>query len=412
MCAAYAPTPPTPLVLARRANQLHLGAILATLGNDRHGGEEHPQVETSFRLIIENSPDLIVVHRQGHIVYANPQAERVLGHSDPPGLVGKPLDAIVPEQGKTNRTTLQERWRRIDGSVVVVEVLRYHVAFNETPATVHIARNVTMQNQAALALMEKDRMAAMSVLAAGVSHEISNPLAYVLANLDFIAAQAGELFNAIPLATRERHARKISEVQESLGDAIFGAKRVRDAAADLRSFSRTRLGKSALVDVRKVLDASLRITAPLLRSHATIVTEYGDVPLVAVDEARLGQTFLTLLVNAAHNMSDCSPDAARVEVRTRTEGEWVTVSISDTGKCIGEEDLALIFEPFFVMAATAATNESSQDDRLGLALCKRIVTSFGGSIDVVSTEKTTFTVRLPVAPNMPAALSSARAQNK
>ncbi|MCL2779164.1 MAG: PAS domain-containing sensor histidine kinase [Polyangiaceae bacterium] len=395
----------TGLALARRLDQLHLGAILASK-------KPPPPVEASeksFRLLIEGSPDLIVVHRQEHIVYANPQAERVLGHSDPPGLVGKPLDTIIPEQGKTNRTTLQERWQRVDGSIVVVEVLHYHVNFNGTPATVHIARNVTTQNQATLALMEKDRMAAMSVLAAGVSHEISNPLAYVLANLDFIAAQVGELFNAIPLATRELHAQKISDVQESLGDAIFGAKRVRDAASDLRSFSRTRLGKSALVDVRKVLDASLRITAPLLRSHATVVTEYGDVPLVAVDEARLSQTFLTLLVNAAHNMSDCSPDAAHVEIRTHTKGEWVTVSISDTGKCIGEEDLSLLFEPFFTMNdTTSESSQGSQDGRLGLALCKRIVTSFGGSLDVASKEKTTFTVRLPVAPNMPAALSATK----
>jgi PAS domain S-box-containing protein len=347
--------------------------------------------EKSFQLLVESSPDLIVVHRQGHIVYANPQAERVLGHSDPPGLIGKPLDTIVLERGRANRTTLQEHWRRIDGSMVVVEVLRYDVAFHGTPVTVHVARNVTTQNQAALTLMGKDRMAAMSVLAAGVSHEISNPLAYVLANLDFIAAQAGELFNAIPLAARERHTQKISDVQESLGDAIFGAKRVRDAASDLRSFARTRLGKPVLVDVRKLLDASLRITAPLLRSHATVVTEYGDVPLVAVDEARLSHTFLTLLVNAAHNMSDCSPDTARVEVRTHTKDEWVTVSISDTGKCIREDDLEFVFEPFF----TINDGESSQGDRLDLALCKRIVTSFGGAIDVASKEVTTFTVRLP-----------------
>ncbi|AKU97051.1 Sensory box histidine kinase/response regulator [Labilithrix luteola] len=367
--------------------------------------ETRRQAEEGFRVIVENCADLVIVHRAGHILYANPQAVRVLGYDDGAIVVGKALSSFQaprcvlrteaddpPAPSDPGRAAaVEELWRRRDGSLVAVDVLRHTVIFEGERATVDLARDMTKRNQLAASMVEMDRMATIGTLAAGVAHEINNPLAYVLANLEFISAEIKALVEELPSGANERSKERAVDLQQALADAIDGAGRVRDAVKDLRTFSRGAERRHDAVDVHKVLDSALRMAAVQLRQRTTTVRDYGDVPPVRGDESSLGQVFLNLIIDAAHAMSEGTPTTNRLELRTRLEGGYVIVEVSDTGRGIPREELPRLFDPFLP--------EGTREGRpgFGLAVGHRIVNSLGGDIAVESElgRGTKFTVRLP-----------------
>ncbi len=169
--------------------ELHAGRARA----DRRKNEEaRQQAEASFRLIIESSPDLVVVHRDGRVVYANPKTLERLGYAGASAIAGEPLTSIVlapdarairggettppppkPESESERPTPIEQRWKRQDGTIIAVEVVRGPVVFEGAPAKLLMARDLTERNQIAAAMIEMDRMAAIGILAAGVGHEIN-----------------------------------------------------------------------------------------------------------------------------------------------------------------------------------------------------------------------------------------------
>ncbi len=361
------------------------------------------KAEASFRLIVESSPDLVVVHRDGRIVYANPTSNQRLGYDASQPLVGKPLDALVVEaRRKTITPTLgpteargapEQLWRRSDGKLVPVEIVTSEVDFDGEPAFLVLARDLTERDQIAAGMVEMDRMASIGVLAAGVGHEINNPLAYVLANLEFVVDEIDQIIEALAPEARARLEARIVDLRQELADTTHGAQRVRDIVCDLRTFSRGQDEKLTLVDVRQVLDSSVRMAAVQIRQRAMIEKDYADVPAVLANESRLGQVFLNLVVNAAQAMPEGAPSDNRIELVTRNDDGYVVVEIADSGTGIPPEVMARIFEPFYT------TKPSGQGTGLGLSICRRIVESLGGEISVKSEvgTGTRFTVRLPSA---------------
>jgi signal transduction histidine kinase len=239
-----------------------------------------------------------------------------------------------------------------------------------------------------------DRRAAIGILAAGIGHEINNPLAYVLANLEFVATEIDVLVGELPLEARERLEPRILDLNLALADTSQGAQRVRTIISDLRTFSR---GDEAgtLVDVRKVLDASARMAAVQIRQRATIVKRYAeDVAPVLASDSRLGQVFLNLVVNAVQALPEGgAPEQNRIELNVRDEGGFVHIEVVDTGSGIPADILPRVFEPFFT------TKPVGQGTGLGLGICRRIVAELGGDIGVTSKVGvgTRFLVRLPHA---------------
>jgi PAS domain S-box-containing protein len=371
----------------------------------RRADKQRQEAEESFRLIIESSPDLIVVHREGRIVYANPKTLERLGWTDAAAIAGQPLSAIVIERdlrtqrpvAKTDKdrpAPLEQRWKRRDESAIAVEAMQGAVIFEGSPATVVIGRDLTERNQIAAAMIEMDRMAAIGILAAGVGHEINNPLAYVLANLEFVTSELEVLVGELPREAYDRLEARIADLSQALADTNHGAQRVRAIVQDLRTFSRSDDETVSLVDVRQILDSSVRMAAVQIRQRATIVKTYADdLPPVRANESRLGQVFLNLVVNAAQALPEGSPTDNRIEMIARVEGRSVVVEIVDTGTGIPEEVLPRIFEPFFT------TKPSGQGTGLGLSICHRIVMQLGGDISVKSEvgKGTRFIVRIPQA---------------
>ncbi len=247
-------------------------------------------------------------------------------------------------------------------------------------------------------LMQSDRLASVGMLAAGVAHEINNPLAYVSAALDFLHEHAQELAASSPARP---------EVLRALAEAREGAERVRSVVRDLRTFSGTREERRARVELEPIVESALHVAANELRYRARVVRDYGEAPAVMADEARLGQVVLNLLINAAQAIPEGHATEHEVRVVTATDGRGRAVlEVRDTGVGIAPGFADRIFDPFFT------TKPTGVGTGLGLSICRGIVLALGGEIGAESRPGggTTMRVAIPAADPAPARARAAGAE--
>jgi len=256
-------------------------------------------------------------------------------------------------------------------------------------------------------LLQSEKLASIGQLAAGVAHEINNPIGFISANLNtlrtwvrsllaVIAAHDAALTQLEP-ATRDaltamRGEADLDYVRDEIvtliDESIDGAVRVRRIVQDLRDFSRPGSGEWSVVDIHAGLESTLNVVHNELKYKADIVREYGDVPQVECLPSQLNQVFMNLLVNAAHAI----PARGVITIRTSSDGEQVSIAISDTGTGMTPDVVRRIFDPFFT------TKPVGQGTGLGLSVSHGIVERHRGAIDVTSEpgRGTTFCVRLPI----------------
>jgi PAS domain S-box-containing protein len=283
---------------------------------------------------------------------------------------------------------------RQDGTRMSSEMQLSPVRDGEGRVTHFVAtyRDTTAQKQLQAKMVATERMAAMGMLAAGVGHEINNPLAYLTLCLDEARQALG------------RGAAGLDEARARLVCAREGAERIRVLTRDLKVFSRDGGEERAMLDLNAVVVPALRMAAHEVRPRARLVEEFGQPPKVMGSEARLSQVMLNLLVNALQAIPEGDP--ARHEVRVRTgqdEAGRAFVEVSDTGCGMSPSVQGRIFEPFFT---TKAAHEGTG---LGLPICQQIIQAHGGELRVRSEEGrgSVFTVLLPPAPVQVAAVPRA-----
>ena len=313
-----------------------------------------------------------------------------LGFENSEQLVGRPLAEFLHTDEKTPlRTSPSEvvedvntpgqaplrtvRFLREDGGIALLEMAPEKVIrFEGEPAVVLVARDITERKQMESQLMLADRMVSVGTLAAGVAHEINNPLAYVIANLSFVKDELNRLEAQLPEGA-------MKEVKEALEETDEGAQRVRQIVKDLKTFTRGDEERRELVDVREVLESSINLAWNEIRHRAQLVRQFSDVPLVDGNKARMGQLFLNILINAAHALKEGHIDRDLIHVSTGLDEEgWVVVSVYDTGPGIPPEIRERIFDPFFT------TKPVGVGTGLGLSICHGIAVSMGGRIEVES----------------------------
>jgi PAS domain S-box-containing protein len=292
---------------------------------------------------------------------------------------------------------LEVRLRSKSGEIRQVILYAGMAEYAGTPHVVAMLPDITERRQMQARLLLSDRMASMGTLAAGVAHEINNPLAYVTANLAF----AHEELRSLVEQRWQKDSSPVTALTESLkgarqalDEALMGAERVRTIVSDLKTFSRESQEVTASVNVHQVLDTTLNLASGEIRHRARLVKAYGDVPLVRGNESRMGQVFLNLLVNAAQAIPEGEPDLNEIRVTTRPgAGSQVVVEVTDTGGGIAPELLGRIFDPFFT------TKPPGVGTGLGLSICHNLITAMGGEIHVSSQvgRGTTFQVVLPMA---------------
>jgi signal transduction histidine kinase/CheY-like chemotaxis protein len=235
-----------------------------------------------------------------------------------------------------------------------------------------------------------DRMVTVGTMAAGVAHEVNNPLTYVLGNLEWALLRVSQ---------RE----DLDDVRDVLAQALDGAVRVQSIVAALRTFSRVEDGPVLPVDLQKTLMAALTMASSELRHRAQTEVEVEPGLATPGTEAKLGQVFLNLIVNAAQAIEPGDPEHHWVRVRAYRASERVVVEVSDSGMGIAPENLGRVFDPFYT------TKPVGTGTGLGLSICQSIVAEHHGRIEVESVRGrgTTFRVWLDASSEAPVLAVSA-----
>ncbi len=253
----------------------------------------------------------------------------------------------------------------------------------------------------------QDKLTAIGQLAAGVAHEINNPLSFVVSNIRIFSKYFSRLHDYVTLqqellqrTASPEELRELALAEERLDvsmiledgaelitESLQGVERVARIVRDLKSFSRVDTPEYERVDITSCLESALSLVSNELQSVATVVKEYEQLPLIFCHPGQLNLVFMNILINAGHAVT--SP--GRITLTSRHDGSFVYVAVTDDGVGIPEELRERIFEPFFT------TREVGKGTGLGLSISSDIVIKHGGELQVISRmgEGTTFTVKLP-----------------
>lgn len=258
-------------------------------------------------------------------------------------------------------------------------------------------------------LLQSEKMASVGQLAAGVAHEINNPIGYVRSNLTSLTAYLQKIFSVLDayeqadkssadtspqLASVQALKQRVeldyirNDVVSLLDESVEGVTRVEKIVKDLNDFSRINEAEWQQADVHACIDSTLNVVWHELKYKGDLIKEYGDLPLIQCLPFQLKQVFMNLLINAAHAIER----TGTIRIRSGRDGEHVWVTIADTGKGIDPSHINRIFDPFFTTKPVGAGTG------LGLSVSYGIIKKHGGTLDVVSElgTGTTFTIRLPI----------------
>ncbi|GEJ59117.1 ATP-binding protein [Anaeromyxobacter diazotrophicus] len=356
---------------------------------------------------------VVIVGAGGTILDWSASAERLLGWSKAEVLGRRPgalllrsgeerLDRVLVECARRGGRHCEElALRAKSGAEVQAELVTVPLVGREEEivACVAVFRDLGERRRLQARLQIAERLASLGTLAAGVAHEINNPLAFVTSNLDYVSRQLAAVGEALG---PER-----AEIAEALADSRRGAERIASIVRDLQAFGgKERPANAEQADPNAALEFALRMSDSLIRHRARLVKDLRPVPCVRGEEARLGQVFLNLLVNAAHAIEPGRADASLIRVSTRFDdaARRVVIEVADEGAGIHPEVLPRIFEPFFTTKPVGAGTG------LGLFVCQGIVTELGGELAVESElgQGTTFRVLLPAAGAAPRVAPASR----
>jgi len=263
-------------------------------------------------------------------------------------------------------------------------------------------------------MAQQDKLASIGQLAAGIAHEINNPMGFINSNLDtmkkyvvkferYIAlleelvqqsADAGQQHYAREFRTNLKLDYVLRDVHQLVQESSEGAERVMKIVQDLKTFSHADTSKKTRADLNKCLDSTINIIWNQVKYLAELVRDYGELPSLSCNIQQVNQVFMNLLVNASHAIQQKeTEEPGTITVRTWADTDSVFVAICDTGCGMTEETRSRIFDPFFT------TKDVGKGTGLGLSISYEIIKKHGGDITVESEvgKGTTFTIQLPVA---------------
>jgi two-component system NtrC family sensor kinase len=241
-------------------------------------------------------------------------------------------------------------------------------------------------------LVVSGRLAAVGELAAGIAHEINNPLAYVRANLSLLRQHwetlGSQLEKSGDREQTESSGDLLAEGAEMIDESLEGVDRASAIVRDVKGLAHAGRGQRTMADLNELLDGVLRVAAPQLRGTAEVEKQYDSLPLIACAPQELQQVFLNLVLNARQAIDG----HGTIIIRTKAQRNAIVVWVEDDGNGISPDLLDRIFDPFFT------TKSIGEGTGLGLGIAHEIVRKHGGEISVESTSEqgTSFCVRLPI----------------
>ncbi len=364
--------------------------------------QEH---QISFHRLIEHLPDAVWISQQGRITYANQALLDLFDLDDLERLRGTPITELIHPKdvdffslmlshldGVGATSDLHEFRLNTDTDPPAhLEVVALNLRFPDGLAQLCVGRDIYHRKEMTTRLMQMDRMITAGTLAAGVGHEINNPLSYVISNIDYVCRTLEQFARSNTTAT----AQQLSALYEALRDAYDGGRQIADIVADLRIFSGSSTETELQpVDIPSVIDSTRRMVKKTIEHKARYVEHIDDdLPAVMATHAKLAQVLLNLLTNAAQAIDSGAAADNLVELKAYQQDEWVVLQVSDTGQGIPEEHRSQLFNLFFT------TRDPDEGTGLGLPISHRNITSFGGHIEFESApgQGTSFRVFLPIA---------------
>lgn len=394
--------PPSRSVLGRLRRRtratIHRGEVSHLLQEQRilveQGLELAGRSTRELHTLLDRLPILVIVHREGAILWASAAVVRLLGFERADALVGLSLLDIIPpsvrsfvetrmhEDPSSMPDLVETKLVTRDGATLIVEVSRTQaVTYGGKPARLLVGRDITERTRLREQVLMTERRASIGMLAAGVAHEVNNPLAYVLNNVEMARRELGSLGDA----TRRS--------RDALSGALEGVDRIRTVVRDLLALSRVDDGDVGPVDVAAAVESTLALAAHKIAERAELERDYHAVPLVRGTSARLGQIVLNLLANALEAMPKATRSSNRLRIAILpSPSRGAVVEVTDNGVGIAPEDVAKVFEPFFT------TKSFRNSTGLGLAISKRLAAEIGAELSFESVPKRGATFRLRLAP--------------
>lgn len=361
--------------------------------------------ERNFNSLLEASPLLICVIHKSQCIYANQALADLLGYKNTYELELMPIDDIFSledidtylqheekmlAKGHT-RTIDRIHLQKQDGKTFSAKIKITPVNFNDKDATLIIGYDRTEEDTLKVHMMQMDRMVAIGTLAAGVGHEINNPLTFVAGNISTIVDDLRKidksLKNSLILTPIQN---VIEEAIEALGEAQLGATRIRDIVTDLSNLSREPLDIKKVVDPNQMIESAVKLASNEIRHRATLIQDIKPIKCLRGNKVKLSQVILNLLVNAAHAIPKEKKDA-KIYLRAFMIDEQIRIEIQDTGSGIDPAIANTIFEPF------VTTKAMGVGTGLGLAISRQIIDDHQGTIEFETEvgKGTTFYINLP-----------------
>jgi PAS domain S-box-containing protein len=417
---------------ARLGDDGHLLLVLWDVTEREHLARRVADLQRENENIIQNmNSALLVVDLEGRITFANATAERILGAEVRGREVWEWFSGAPRERQLLARTLASgARFRgaetvieRGDGTLVPIGIscAPYTDSQGERSGAVAIFQDLSEIKELQRHVLQTEKMASIGQLAAGVAHEINNPMGFIHANLCQMAeylsdlkrlwAEVGQLQEAAVsggIAEIRRRATSLASLAReidaeyvladfatALRESQEGSERIRHIVQDLRNFSRHDTAQQTLADVTECLDSTASIAWTMMKHSVVLRKDYQDVPRVRCYPMQLKQVFMNLLVNAYQAIQEQvgrSGEIGEIQLATGLRGDHVVVSVTDSGIGIPAENLPRIFDPFFT------TKEVGIGTGLGLSTSFNIVQRHGGTLRVESRpgEGSTFEVWLPL----------------
>jgi two-component system cell cycle sensor histidine kinase/response regulator CckA len=333
---------------------------------------------------------IISTDAAGRVNYMNPVAEALTGWTaeQAQGRMSEEILRLVrDDRGRTPMANpLQialDEGRPLNVEGVLVRAAGHAVFISDTTApfggdggsvlgAVMVFRDVGEQRRLQRQLEQADRLASVGTMAAGVAHEVNNPLTFILSNISFVLEEVRQRMGQ-PEVPDVRTWMK--ELEGALADAEEGTKRIAKIVTDLKAFTRPSAETAETANVNEVLNWSLGVARHEVVARGRIVRQFGEVPPVDASSARLGQVFVNLIINAAHALDPARRETNEITLASRTDAQgWAVVEIRDTGCGMTADVLDKIFDPFFT------TKTNGLGTGLGLSVSHGIMESLGGTI--------------------------------
>jgi two-component system NtrC family sensor kinase len=331
-------------------------------------------VETIERLWQED-PDIQVILCSAYSDYSWEQVTQRVGLSQRLLILRKPVDGIEVRQ---MAHSLTEKWELLRRDRVRMRELEQ--------ANARLLREAEERTRLEFRLAHAQRLESLGRLAAGMAHEVNNPLSFIISNLNHVHRELDALSAGRPVED-------VGELREACHDALRGCERIQRLVQDVRVFARVGSTSSTSVDVGAVMEEALAMASLAQVPGLRILRDLRPVPPAVGDEHGLGQVFLNLFINAAQAVQG-GPSEPFIRMATSLHPDGrVRMEVQDNGHGILPENLSRIFEPFFT------TKPVGVGTGLGLSICHGIISGLGGELSVESRpgQGTTFHVLLPAA---------------